>query len=190
MSGGLALAAKNLLFTLVVPGSVAGLLPWAMARGKTPASGAGLVLAVFLFALGAALYAWCLWDFAAFGRGTPAPIAAPRRLVVRGLYRLVRNPMYLGVLTVLAGWALLYRSLALALYGLGVAALFNLFVFGYEEPHLRRLFGADYEAYCRRTGRWLPRLRGADGLAALGPSPGRVASLSGREEEKKWPPRR
>jgi protein-S-isoprenylcysteine O-methyltransferase Ste14 len=99
----MALLLKNLLFTFLVPGTVAGLLPWTIAGDATPTTGATLPLAILFFALGLAIYAWCVWDFASFGRGTPAPIDAPKRLVVRGLYRYTRNPMYVGVLTVLLG---------------------------------------------------------------------------------------
>lgn len=94
-----------------------------------------------------------------FGRGTPAPIDAPKRLVVRGLYRYTRNPMYLGVLTVILGWAFLFPIGTLVIYGLVVAAGFHLFVMYCEEPHLKRTFGRDYEVYSIRVGRWLPRLR-------------------------------
>ena len=110
--------------------------------------------------LGASIYLRCLWDFAAFGRATPAPIDPPKRLVVRGLYRYIRNPMYVGVLTTILGWAVLFRSLPLVLYALAVGVVVHLFIVVYEEPHLRRVFGGDYEDYCSRTGRWLPRLRG------------------------------
>ncbi|MGH8641307.1 MAG: methyltransferase family protein, partial [Burkholderiales bacterium] len=98
---------------------------------------------------------WCIWDFASFGRGTPAPIDLPRHLVARGFYRYSRNPMYIGVLSVVFGWSLLFQSGPIALYGLVLAAGFHLFVVLYEEPHLRRAFGSSYEQYCARVGRWL-----------------------------------
>ncbi|MBM4117948.1 isoprenylcysteine carboxylmethyltransferase family protein [bacterium] len=102
---------------------------------------------------------WCIWDLARHGRGTPAPSAAPQRLVVRGLYRLTRNPMYLAVLTLIFAWALLFRSTILLGYGLLVAAGFQLFVCGDEEPPLRARFGRECAAYCAQVGRWLPRRR-------------------------------
>jgi protein-S-isoprenylcysteine O-methyltransferase Ste14 len=151
------LLAKNLLFTVVVPGTVAVYVPLWLARGGSASAGS-VAAAIPLFLVGGALYAWCVWDFARFGRGTPAPIDAPTRLVVRGPYRLVRNPMYVAVLTVILGWAVLFRSTALAAYALVVAALFHLFVLLYEEPRLRREFGREYDDYCARAGRWLPRL--------------------------------
>ena len=152
------LVVKNLLFTLVVPGTVGVYVPWLLARGRPPAAGVRLATAVALIALGAAIYAWCARDFAALGRGTPAPVDAPRTLVVRGPYRHTRNPMYLGVLAVILGWAIFFRASALALYGAVVAALFHAFVVLYEEPHLRKKFGAEYADYCARVPRWLPRL--------------------------------
>jgi protein-S-isoprenylcysteine O-methyltransferase Ste14 len=151
------LALKNLLFTVLVPGTVAVYGPLLLTRGVMPATGVARGLAIVVLAVGACIYAWCVWDFATFGRGTPAPIDAPTRLVVRGLYRVTRNPMYVGVLTVVLGWAILYRSPALALYGFAVWCCFQSFVLLYEEPHLRRVFGAEYEAYRARVGRWLPR---------------------------------
>ena len=151
---------KNLLFTLVIPGSVAVYVPLWIAWDRAPASGAPRVLAAALFALGGALYAWTVWDFAAFGRGTPAPIDAPRRLVVRGLYRYTRNPMYVGILTVLVGQVALFASTALALYAIAVLAGFHAWIVAYEEPRLAAAFDSQYAAYCRQVPRWLPRPRG------------------------------
>ncbi len=121
--------------------------------------GVAQVGGVLVGGAGAALALWCVLTFAVVGRGTPAPFDPPRRLVVRGPYRLVRNPMYIGAGFALGGAALFYRSLPL----LGYTALFflitHLFVIWYEEPTLRRLFGADYEAYCGQVRRWWPRAR-------------------------------
>ena len=115
---------------------------------------AGMIVA----AAGALLALWCVVTFVAIGKGTPAPFDPPRRLVIRGPYRFVRNPMYLGGALALAGAALFYQSLLLLAYGsifLFAACLFVLF---YEEPTLRRSFGTDYEAYCRQVPRWCPHL--------------------------------
>ena len=115
------------------------------------------VAGMLIGAAGAALALSCVLTFALVGKGTPAPFDPPRRLVVRGPYRWVRNPMYVGAGLALADAALFYRSLALLGY-VGVFALAtHLFVLAYEEPTLRRTFGKDYEAYCRKTGRWWPR---------------------------------
>jgi protein-S-isoprenylcysteine O-methyltransferase Ste14 len=156
------LLAKNLLFTVVAPGTVGVYLPLWIAGGRTAGPAGAVGLAFALFALGGAIYAWCVWDFASFGRGTPAPIDAPKQLVVRGLYRAIRNPMYVGVLCVVLGWALYYASAAIALYACVVWTVFHAFVRLYEEPHLSTEFGSEYERYCARVGRWLPRLRPAD----------------------------
>lgn len=147
---------KNLLFTLLVPGTVAVVVPLAIG-GEVVDSIGWIAVAIELVTVGGAIYAWCVWDFASFGRGTPAPIDAPKRLVVRGLYQWVRNPMYVGVLFVIAGMAVLHDDWAIALYGAAVWLAFHVFVVYYEEPHLRRAFGAEYESYCSRVHRWLPR---------------------------------
>jgi protein-S-isoprenylcysteine O-methyltransferase Ste14 len=151
---------KNLLFTVLVPGTVAGYLPWLITRDESFSWGAGTALALLLFVAGGAIYCWCVWDFATFGRGTPAPIDAPKSLVVRGLYRYTRNPMYVGVLAVILGWAVLFERVGLLLYAACVGACFQLFVVFYEEPHLKRAFGESYDEYSARVGRWLPRFGG------------------------------
>jgi protein-S-isoprenylcysteine O-methyltransferase Ste14 len=152
------LLVKNLLFTVLIPGSVAGYLPWLATRDESLIWGVGTALAFLLFAAGGGIYAWCVWDFAAFGRGTPAPIDAPKRLVVRGLYRYTRNPMYVGVLTVILAWALLFGEFRLLVYAACVWVCFQTFVVYYEEPHLSRSFGESYQEYLDRVGRWLPRI--------------------------------
>jgi protein-S-isoprenylcysteine O-methyltransferase Ste14 len=150
---------KNLLFTLVVPGTVAVYVPLLIARGRVPASGPLFAVALALLVFGGTIYAWCVWDFATVGRGTPAPIDAPKQLVVRGLYRYTRNPMYVGVLLVILGWAALLRAAALVIYALSVGAGFHVFIVLYEERYLQKEFGAEYEDYRSRVGRWPPRLR-------------------------------
>jgi protein-S-isoprenylcysteine O-methyltransferase Ste14 len=155
----MALLLKNLLFTVLIPGTVAVYLPHALLADQPPAAFGWRLTALPVLAAGVAIYAWCVWDFATFGGGTPAPIEAPRRLVVRGLYRYSRNPMYVGVLTTIVGWALRYRSPALLLYAGVVGLCFQSFIILYEEPHLARVFGAEYAAYRASVGRWLPRWR-------------------------------
>jgi protein-S-isoprenylcysteine O-methyltransferase Ste14 len=112
----------------------------------------GLLLAV----AGIVTYFWCLWDFVISGRGIPSPIDHPKHLVVRGLYRYVRNPMYLGVLCVLVGEICLFRSGALLFYATGWFVIIHLVVLLYEEPTLRRKFGAEYDRYAQSVRRWLP----------------------------------
>ncbi len=107
-------------------------------------------------AAGAAVAIWCILTFALLGRGTPAPFDPPRRLVVRGPYRYVRNPMYVGASLALAGAALFYETGVLWAYAGGVLVLTHLVVVLYEEPTLRQTFGEDYETYCRQVRRWWP----------------------------------
>lgn len=154
------LVLKNVAFTVLVPGTVAVYLPLLIAGGRGITSSVPLLaVALVFFGLGAAVYAWCVWDFAAFGRGTPLPLDAPRRLVVRGLYRCTRNPMYLGVLIVVAAWAALFASGWLLAYAAIVALACHVFVVLYEEPKLHALFGADYDAYRQAVPRWIARPR-------------------------------
>jgi len=122
-----------------------------------PAIGVSQVAGAVAVVAGAALATWCVASFALVGKGTPAPFDPPRRLVVQGPYRFVRNPMYVGAVGALAGAALFYQSLALAAYAGLFALVAHAFVVGYEEPVLRRSFGAGYDAYCSRVGRWWPR---------------------------------
>jgi len=146
---------KTLLFTLVMPGTVGVYLPQALRSDQRalplPVHFAGIAV----FACGAAIYFWCAWDFAAKGLGTPLPLDAPRVLVVKGLYRFSRNPMYVGVLSVIFGQAIYYGSLLVVAYGFLVLLAFRLFARLYEEPTLKRLFGAQYEEYCRKVPRWI-----------------------------------
>jgi protein-S-isoprenylcysteine O-methyltransferase Ste14 len=109
-----------------------------------------------LAAGGAALAVSCILTFVFIGRGTPAPFDPPRRLVVSGPYRLVRNPMYLGAAAALLGAAAYYESLPLVGYDVGFLLVMHLFVLAYEEPMLRRTFDTEYESYCRQVGRWWP----------------------------------
>ena len=151
------LALRSLLFTVFVPGLGAVGLPWWLAtRGGAalrPVAWPGAAL----IAAGVALYLWCLWLFATVGRGTPGPWDAPRRFVAVGPYRWVRNPIYIGALLVVLGEAWLFLSLPVLLYLGAMAVLFHLFVIAYEEPTLRRTFGATYVEYVRTVSRWLPR---------------------------------
>jgi protein-S-isoprenylcysteine O-methyltransferase Ste14 len=134
----------------------ARVLTWS---GVTPPAAIGVpqIAGLVLVIAGAALAVSCVLVFALVGKGTPAPFDPPRRLVVRGPYRIVRNPMYLGAATALAGAALYYRSVALAAYVVGFIIITNAFVRWYEEPILRRTFGGDYGGYCQRVARWMPR---------------------------------
>jgi protein-S-isoprenylcysteine O-methyltransferase Ste14 len=157
------LTARSLLWTILFPGTVAGYVPWryfGLRDARIDLSVPRHVLGVGLIAAGVSLLSACIVEFARRGRGTLSPVDPPRHLVVQGLYRYVRNPMYLAVSTILWGEWLLVPSTGLAIYWLAFFALANVFVMGYEEPHLRSRFGDSYDAYARRVGRWIPSLRG------------------------------
>jgi protein-S-isoprenylcysteine O-methyltransferase Ste14 len=116
------------------------------------------VAGIVIGAAGAAVALWCIFTFAFIGRGTPAPFDPPRRLVIRGPYRFVRNPMYIGAGLALAGAALYYESWPMLVYAALFLLVTHIFVVSYEEPTLRRTFEQEYEEYCRRVRRWWPRV--------------------------------
>ncbi len=151
------LALRNLLFTFVVPGLGGVYAPWWILTHDGTTSHPLVWPALAVIAVGTALYFWCLWEFAAVGRGTPGPWDAPRRVVADGPYRWVRNPIYIAALLVVVGEAWLFLSLPLLLYAGALAVSVHLFVIGYEEPTLRRRFGDEYAAYQRHVRRWIPR---------------------------------
>jgi len=161
MPSKLFLWAKALVFTLVAPGTVLGLIPGVIiadGRGRVPATiGPGEVLALALIAGGVGLYASCLRLFVLVGGGTPAPVDPPSAMVAVGPYRFVRNPMYVGVVTALVGEALLFRSAVVAVYAAVVWAAFHAFVILVEEPGLRARFGESYQRYLMEVPRWAPR---------------------------------
>jgi len=154
--GPLMLLLKNLLFTFLVPGSVAVYVPFSLVRDQSVGPAPWILFGSLLLACGGAIYAWCVWDFATFGGGTPAPIDAPKKLVVRGLYGYSRNPMYVGVLATILAWSVLYVNAGVLLYAAIVWLCFEAFVLFYEEPHLQSEFGEEYERYVSRVPRWLP----------------------------------
>src|SRR5580692_3023110 len=150
------------VFLIIAPGFVAGLAPWWITHWQVEAPFFGLQLLRWVGALFIALGAIGLLDsfvrFALQGLGTPAPVFPTRHLVVSGLYRYVRNPMYLAVAAVIVGQGLLFGDVRVLEYGVLVCLGFHLFVLIYEEPALRRTFGAEYENFCANVGRWIPRL--------------------------------
>ena len=154
------IALRTLLFTILVPGAVALIIPW-LILGHLPSaetlSPSPWLLGLLPLLVGISLYLWCAGAFTFIGKGTPAPIDAPIFLVRSGPYQWVRNPMYLGVLAIIVGQAILFRSVALIGYALVVWLIVHLFVVSVEEPSLRRQFSEGYEAYLRAVPRWLPR---------------------------------
>ena len=160
------LAVRSLAWTLLIPGTVTGYLPWRyFGLSEFPVDLGNPVHLAALLAIvaGALLLLACIWEFARSGRGTLAPVDPPRELVVRGLYRYMRNPMYVGVTTVLAGELLLVRTRAMLGYALVWLVAVNVFVMAYEEPTLRAKFGESYVRYTKEVGRWLPSLHRKDG---------------------------
>jgi len=150
------LALKNVLFTLLVPGTVAVLVPWLIARGSGATFESASWPGVALIAFGVALYAWCLWNFVTVGRGTPGPWDPTETVIATGPYRWVRNPMYIAVLAVIIGQAWLFMSLAIAVYALAIALIVHTFVVVYEEPTLTQQFGESYVTYRKEVRRWIP----------------------------------
>ena len=151
--------ARAIAAFVALPGVVAFAVPIAIGTSSgSPARYVPLALAVL--ALGTALLLWCVREFYVAGQGTLAPWAPPRHLVVTGPYRLSRNPMYVGVVTILAGWTLLWGSRTLAVYTLGVMMAVHVRVLVAEEPWAARSFGGEWQAYRARVPRWLtwPRL--------------------------------
>jgi protein-S-isoprenylcysteine O-methyltransferase Ste14 len=157
----LLLAMRSLFFVVLLPGGATVLVPYWILRGRGLPIGWGVpeLLALLPIGAGAAILLRCVWDFARRGRGTLAPIDPPRTLVVSGLYRYVRNPMYVGVVTMLIGEAALFRSGGLLLWAALFFTMSHLFVLVYEEPTLSRRFGESYQGYRRAVGRWLPGRR-------------------------------
>lgn len=151
---------RNLLAVIALPGTTAVLVPYLLVTRQGPLAvgffGPLQLLALLPLLLGTLIGVRCVFDFAVHGRGTPAPIDAPRRLVARGLYRYVRNPMYIGVLLIVLGEAALFESMTLLLYAAAFFAVLHLFVVLYEEPTLRRKFGDSYLRYSRSVRRWVP----------------------------------
>jgi len=159
----------SLLFLVIAPGTVAGWVPWLISRWRLQPpllAFHGLRVPGFLLIIaGIPLILDSFARFALQGLGTPAPILPTRHLVVTGLYRYLRNPMYVGVSWVILGQGLLFGNAQVLEYGLAVWLAFHLFVIAYEEPKLQRTFGKEYEAFRSAVPRWLPRLRPWRGTA-------------------------
>lgn len=151
------------IFFIIAPGIVAGFVPWRISHWRFENDFPAMPVFRFgggvLIALGVAGLVECCVRFAARGLGTPAPVFPTQRLVVSGLYRRVRNPMYVSVVSAILGQGLLFGSLGVIEYAAIVWLLFHLFVVVYEEPTLRKSFGLEYEIFCQEVPRWIPRVR-------------------------------
>jgi protein-S-isoprenylcysteine O-methyltransferase Ste14 len=160
-------ALASALFLVIAPGTVAGYVPWRLSgwRVEPPLLGWPWLRAfgVLLLAAGLPVLLDSFARFALAGRGTPAPIMPTDQLVVSGLYRYVRNPIYLAVLAIIVGQGLLFGITAVLVWAGVVAAACHVFVVGYEEPTLRRRYGQDYDTYCAAVRRWWPRWRSWQG---------------------------
>lgn len=150
---------KTLLFTIVVPGTVALYVPYRLRGSMSAASGGALLwLGILCVLVGAGIYFSTAWEFAVRGLGTPAPVAPTKFLVVSGLHQYIRNPMYIGVFLVILGQAAMFHAARLLAYAATCLLAAHVFVVLYEEPTLGRQFGESYNAYRRSVPRWIPRL--------------------------------
>lgn len=158
-------AAGSSVFFALAPGVVAGLIPWWLTgwrmREPLPYWAPVRIVGAVLLVAGGVVLVQAFARFVVDGRGTPAPVAPTEHLVVGGLYRYVRNPMYVAVVAAIVGQALVFGQLGLLAYAAVVWAACAAFVRWYEEPALRRRFGAEYDAYRRAVPAWWPRLRGS-----------------------------
>lgn len=156
----LSLFIRNLIFTILQPGIVAGLIPFLILGDKAndlflqpfqlaQYSGAIIFLAGFVIMLS------CIISFAVKGRGTLSPADPTKKLVISGLYKYSRNPMYVGVTLILIGEAIFFQSVGLWIYALFIFTAFNIFIMFFEEPRLRNDFGEEYSRYCGKVGRWI-----------------------------------
>ena len=148
---------RNLFFTVLQPGIVAGLIPyWILRDNKTFDSPLQFYqyLGILLFLIGLVIMFHCIIRFAVEGRGTLSPADPTKKLVIKGLYKFSRNPMYVGVMMILIGEATFFQSNNLWVYLLFIFLAFNLFVLLFEEPRLLKDFGEDYRKYCQEVRRW------------------------------------
>lgn len=148
------LALKNLMFTILVPGTVGLYLPLYFGKNSEGLAGWWNWAGIPLLAAGYGVLLVSILDFMTKGEGTPFPLDPPKNLVTGRLYRFTRNPMYVGLFAALTGWALWFSSMQVVLYGLLAATIVSLFVIFVEEPFLKRQFGSAYEEYCKRVPRW------------------------------------
>ena len=151
---------RSIFFTFLFPGTVTILIPYLILRGGSTGGQreAFTYLGLPLIAMGAFGLLWCIWQFFAEGRGTLAPVDPPKHLVIHGLYRYVRNPMYVSVMTILLGEAVFFASLPILIEAVIFFIVTNLFIRWYEEPALQEQFGESYEEYKKSVRRWIPRL--------------------------------
>jgi protein-S-isoprenylcysteine O-methyltransferase Ste14 len=162
--GGEKCTLETILATILVPGTACFVAPYLILRASgnplNPPFGVVQFLSVLIAVLGLGMVVWVSAVFVRIGRGTPVPIHPPSRFVAAGLYRYVRNPMYVGALLIMLAWAAYFGSAWILLYAAGFWFVFTVFLTVFEEPQLRRRFGAEYEDYLKTVPRWVPRLWG------------------------------
>jgi Putative protein-S-isoprenylcysteine methyltransferase len=156
----LTLLFRNVIFTILHPGIVAGLIPFWIIGGKMNNLFDGSVkthqfTGIFLFITGFIIMTWCIINFAIKGKGTLSPLDPTKKLVISGLYRFSRNPMYIGVMFLLIGETVFFSSLSLCIYSFFVFVGFNIFIIAKEEPRLKKDFGVDYDDYRKKVRRWI-----------------------------------
>jgi protein-S-isoprenylcysteine O-methyltransferase Ste14 len=154
---------RSIFFTFLLPGTVTLLIPyWILSSSRDNVFRNQSTFSYLGFALiliGAIGLLCCIWEFFSIGDGTLAPVDPPKHLVIRGLYRYVRNPMYVAVLMILLGEAIFFASSSILIEAGVFFVMTHLFVVLYEEPVLQAKFGEPYERYLRTVGRWIPRFR-------------------------------
>ena len=157
------LSLKSAVATILVPGTACFVVPYCILTALhvplTPPLGILHIIAIFVAGLGLCMVVWVSTAFVRQGKGTPIPINPPTRLVASGLYRYVRNPMYVGALLIILAEAVYFRSAWLVLYALGLWAALHIALVVFEEPQLKKRFGAYYEQYLKTVPRWIPKIR-------------------------------
>lgn len=156
----LSLLLRNLFFTILQPGLVAGLIPFWILGEKVKSTLSQPFqfyhyIGVMLFLIGLVIMLSCIINFAVKGRGTLSPVDPTKLLVISGLYKFSRNPMYVGVMMILIGEAIFYQSVYLWIYLILVYIAFNIFIMLHEEPRLKKDFGEEYSKYCQKVRRWV-----------------------------------
>jgi protein-S-isoprenylcysteine O-methyltransferase Ste14 len=151
---------RNLFFTILQPGIVTGLIPYLILGGPEPevfekTPGPFQIIAIIIFLAGVVILLYCISMFAVKGRGTLSPADPTKKLVISGLYKYSRNPMYIGVMLILIGESLFFSSIPLWIYSVFIFLAFNLFIVLHEEPRLENDFGAEYQQYKKSVRRWL-----------------------------------
>lgn len=150
---------RNLFYTFLQPGTVVGLIPYLIVRGRLEDvfnEKWSLLqnISLIAFVIGLIIMLWCIWDFANKGRGTISPADPTKQLITSGLYRYSRNPMYIGVIVMLVSEALFFNQLNLWIYMCLMIVAFNVFIRWHEEPRLEDNFGEEYITYMKKVRRW------------------------------------